>query len=52
MKREKPSSIGRTAWTHWKRSAAWQKLVPHSTNSRLEDTKVEKYGPKPITLAN
>ena len=24
----------------------WQKPVPHSINSRLEDTKAEKYGPK------
>ena len=51
-KKEKSSLIGRTAWTHWRRSATWQKLVLHSINSRLEDTKAEKYGPKPITLEN
>ena len=28
---------GRTAWTPWRRSATWQKPVPHSINSRLED---------------
>ena len=28
---------------HWRRSATWQKLVPHSINSRLEDIKAEKY---------
>ena len=32
--------------------ATWQKLVPHSINSRLEDIKAEKYGPKLITLVN
>ena len=30
----------------------WKRLVPHSINSRLEDIKAEKYGPKHITLAN
>ena len=28
------------------------KAVPHSINSRLKDTKAEKYGPKITTLAN
>ena len=28
------------------------KALPHSINSRLEDIKAEKYGPKLITLAN
>ena len=44
MKKGKPSSIGGTVWTHWRRSATWQNPVPHSINSRLEDTKAEKYG--------
>ena len=34
---------GRTAWTHWRRSATWQKLVPHSINSMREDIEGEKY---------
>ena len=51
-KKEKPSSIGKIAWTHWRRSVTWQKPVPHSINSRLDDTKAEKYGPKITTLAN
>ena len=42
----------RTTWTPWRRSVTWQKPVPHSINSRLEDTKAEKYGPKITTLAN
>ena len=50
--KEKPSSIGRTAWTHWRRSVTWQKPVPHSINSKLEDIKAEKYRPKLTTLAN
>ena len=37
---------------HWRRSAMLQKPVPHSINSRLEDTRAEKYGPKLITLVN
>ena len=41
-KKEKSSSIGRTAWMHWRRSATWQKLIPHSINSKLEDIKAEK----------
>ena len=28
------------------------KPVPHSISSRLKGIKAEKYGPKPITLAN
>ena len=44
-KKEKPSLIGRIVWTPWRRSATWKKPVPHSINSRLEDTKAEKYGP-------
>ena len=32
--------------------ATWQRLVPHSINSRLEDIKAEKYGPKITMLAN
>ena len=31
---------------------SWQKPVPHSISNRLEGIKAEKYGPKPITLAN
>ena len=46
------NSIGRTVWTHWRRSAMWRKPVPHSINSRLEDIKAEKYGPKLIMLAS
>ena len=38
--------------THWRRSVTWQKPVPHSINSRLDDTKAEKYRPKITTLAN
>ena len=41
-KKKKPSSIGRTVWTPWRKSVTWQKPVPHSINSRLEDTKAEK----------
>ena len=52
MKKEKPSSIDRIVWTPWRKSETWQKPVPHSINSRLEDTKAEKYGPKLIMLAN
>ena len=52
MKREKPSSIGRTTWTAWRRSAMSQRPVPHSINSRLGDTKVEKYGQIPTMLVN
>ena len=51
-KKEKPSSIGRTVWTPWRKNVTWQKPVPHSINSRLEDTKEEKYGPKITMLAN
>ena len=51
-KKEKPNSVGRTIWTPWRRSATWQKPVPHSINSLLEDIKAEKYGPKITTLAN
>ena len=51
-KKEKPNLIGRTVSTHWRRSATWQKLVPHSINSRLEDIKAEKYGPNPTLLAS
>src|SRR3954469_12724558 len=29
-KNEKPSSIGKTTWTPWRRSVTWQKPVPHS----------------------
>ena len=51
MKKEKPSSIGRTVWMHWKRSVTWQKPVPNSINSkievlRLEDKKKDKLKPK------
>ena len=30
----------------------WQKPIAHSVSNRLEGIKAEKYGPKPITLAN
>ena len=52
MKRKKPSSIGRTVWTPWRRSATWQKPIPHSISNRLDGIKAEKYGSKLITLAN
>ena len=45
-KKEKPSSIGRTVWTPWRKSATLPKPVPHFTSNRLADTKAEKYGPK------
>ena len=47
-KKEKPNSIGRTVWTPWRRSATWQKPVPHSINSKLEDIKAEKYRKKQV----
>ena len=52
MKRKKPSLIGRTVWTPWRRSVTWHKPVPHSISNRLEDIKAEKYGPKLTMLAN
>ena len=52
MKKEKPSSIGRTAWTPWRRSATLQKPVPHFINNRLIGIKAEKCGPRLIMLAN
>src|SRR3954465_15852257 len=51
-KKEKPSLIGRTVWTPWRRSVMWQKPAPHSITNRLNGIKAEKYGPKLITLAN
>ena len=33
-------------------SATWQYPIPHSINSRLEDIKAEKYGPKLTMLAS
>ena len=32
--------------------ATWQKPLPHSINSRFEDIKAEKYGPKLTMLAS
>ena len=50
--READLTVGRTVWTHWRRSMTWQKPVPHSINSRLEDIKAEKYGPKHTIFPN
>ena len=36
----------------WRRSAMLQRPVPHFINSRLEDIKAEKYGPRLTMLAN
>ena len=36
----------------WRRNAMSQKPVQHFTNSRLEDIKAEKYGPKLTILAS
>ena len=52
MRKEKPSWIGRTAWTHWRKNVTSRRLVPHSISNRPEDTKAEKYGPRLTTLAN
>ena len=49
-KKEKPSWIGRTAWTHWRKNATSPRLVPHSISSRLEDTKAETYNVGELVL--
>ena len=43
-KKEKPSSIGRTAWTHWKRSATWQRLVRILTTTGSKISKQRSTG--------
>ena len=53
MYEEKEAELDRQdIWTPWRRSAMWQKPIPHSMSNRLKSIKAEKYGPKPITLAN
>ena len=51
-KREKLSSIGKTAQMPWRRNTMLQKLVQQFTNSRLKDIKAEKCEPRLITSVN
>ena len=52
MYEEREAELDRQDNLDARRSATWQKPVPHFINSRPEDIKAEKYGPKITMLAN